>query len=42
MEKYKHIGIRIEDSYLLTAAGLERLSAEVPRTLDEVERFLKR
>lgn len=42
VDKYKNIGIRIEDSYLLTAAGLERLSANVPRTLDEVERFLKR
>ncbi|MFQ5791974.1 MAG: M24 family metallopeptidase, partial [Acidobacteriota bacterium] len=39
-EKYKNIGVRIEDSYLLTDAGLKRLSAPVPRTIDEVERFM--
>ena len=40
VQKYKNIGVRIEDSFLLTEAGLENLSASVPRTLDEVERFL--
>jgi Xaa-Pro aminopeptidase len=39
--KYKDIGVRIEDSYLLTPAGLERLSRTVPRTIDEIEKFLK-
>jgi Xaa-Pro aminopeptidase len=42
VQKYKNIGVRIEDSYLLTDAGLERLSASVPRTIDEIEQFLKR
>jgi Xaa-Pro aminopeptidase len=41
LQKYKDIGVRIEDSYLLTASGLERLSASVPRTIDEVESFMK-
>ncbi len=41
VQKYKDIGVRIEDSYLLTPAGLDRLSASVPRSIDEVERFLK-
>ena len=41
VEKYKNIGVRIEDSYLLTESGLERLSAGVPRTVEEVEQFLK-
>jgi Xaa-Pro aminopeptidase len=41
VEKYKSIGIRIEDSFLLTPTGLKRLSATVPRTIDEVERFMK-
>ncbi len=41
VRKYRDLGVRIEDSYLLTASGLERLSAGVPRTLDEVEQFLK-
>jgi Xaa-Pro aminopeptidase len=40
-EKYKGIGVRIEDSFLLTESGLERLSAAVPRTIEEVESFLK-
>ncbi len=40
-EKYKAIGVRVEDSFLLTDAGLERLSASVPRTVDEIERFMK-
>jgi Xaa-Pro aminopeptidase len=39
--KYKNVGVRIEDSYLLTSAGLERLSKSVPRTIEEVEGFLK-
>jgi Xaa-Pro aminopeptidase len=39
--KYKNLGVRIEDSYLLTAAGLERLSKSVPRTIDEIETFMK-
>ena len=42
MQKYKNIGVRIEDSFLLTEKGLERLSAAVPRTLEEIERFMRR
>lgn len=41
VEKYKDTGIRVEDSFLLTASGLKRLSATVPRTIEEVERFMK-
>ena len=41
VEKYKCIGVRIEDSFLLTPTGLKRLSATVPRTIEEVERFMK-
>jgi Xaa-Pro aminopeptidase len=39
-EKYKNIGVRIEDSFLLTEQGLKNLSAGVPRAIDEVEKFL--
>jgi Xaa-Pro aminopeptidase len=39
--KYKNLGVRIEDSYLLTPGGLERLSKTVPRTIEEIEAFLK-
>ena len=40
VQKYKDIGVRIEDSFLLTENGLENLSRGVPRTLEDVERFL--
>ncbi len=39
-EKYKNIGVRIEDSFLLTESGLERLSGTVPRTIDAIERYM--
>jgi Xaa-Pro aminopeptidase len=42
VDKYKGLGIRIEDSFLLTASGLERLSAKVPRTIEEIEAFMRR
>jgi Xaa-Pro aminopeptidase len=41
VQKYKDIGVRIEDSFLLTEKGLERLSAGTPRTIEEVEAFMK-
>jgi len=41
MAKYKGIGVRIEDSFLITDAGLKRLSATVPRTIEEVETWLR-
>ena len=40
VQKYRNIGVRIEDSFLLTEAGLERLSSGVPRTIEEIERFM--
>lgn len=40
MRKYRDIGIRIEDSFLLTESGLERLSVTVPRTITEIESFM--
>ena len=41
VEKYKNIGVRIEDSFLLTGEGLKRLSATVPRTIEEIESFMR-
>jgi len=38
--RYKGIGVRVEDSFLLTASGLETLSASVPRTVEEIETFM--
>jgi len=39
--QYRDIGVRIEDSFLLTGSGLKRLSEKVPRTLEEVEGFMR-
>ena len=41
VQKYAQIGIRIEDSFLLTDTGLTSLSASVPRTIAEIEAFMK-
>ena len=36
--EYRGIGIRIEDDILVTAAGYENLTADIPKAPDEVER----
>lgn len=36
-EKWRGIGIRIEDDILITATGYENLSAAIPRTINEIE-----
>ena len=42
MERYKNIGVRIEDSFLLTEAGVVNLSQKVPRTVADIERVIGR
>ena len=41
VKKYSDIGVRVEDSFLLEENGLRRLSAAVPRTIEEIEAFLR-
>jgi len=41
VKKYADIGVRVEDSFLLEESGLKRLSASVPRTIDEIEAFMQ-
>jgi Xaa-Pro aminopeptidase len=41
VKKYANTGVRIEDSFLLTESGLERLSSAVPRTVEEIESFMR-
>jgi Xaa-Pro aminopeptidase len=41
LTRYADIGVRIEDSFLLESTGLRRLSSAVPRTIEEIEAFLK-
>ena len=39
-EKWRGIAIRIEDNILVTQTGHENLSAEIPRTIKDIEEFM--
>jgi Xaa-Pro aminopeptidase len=39
-DKYKNIGVRIEDNMLITKTGVEWLSKGLPRTIKDVEAFM--
>ena len=41
VEKYADIGVRVEDAFLLEDTGLRRMSAQVPRTIEEIEAFMR-
>ena len=41
VERYQGIGVRVEDSFLLTDKELVRLSAKAPRTLKEIEDLVR-
>jgi len=40
-EKYKGIGVRIEDDMLVTSNGVEWMTAKLPRKISEIEEFMK-
>ena len=40
-DKYKGIGVRIEDDILVTATGYEVLSKDVPKEIDEIESLIQ-
>lgn len=39
-EKYKNIGVRIEDDMLVTADGYKNMSVALPRTIPDIEAFM--
>ncbi len=41
-EKYKNIGVRIEDDMLVTSTGVEWMTKDLPRKLEDIERFMAR
>jgi Xaa-Pro aminopeptidase len=41
VERFHGMGVRIEDSYIVTPAGVERVSSAVPRTIDEIEAVMR-
>ena len=40
LERYRNIGVRIEDDYFITANGAERISAGAPREIVEIEALM--
>jgi Xaa-Pro aminopeptidase len=41
-EKYKSVGVRIEDDVVVTADGYRNLSVALPRTIPDIEAFMAR
>jgi Xaa-Pro aminopeptidase len=41
VERYRDIGVRIEDVYIFDERGVERASAGVPREIDEIEALMR-
>jgi Xaa-Pro aminopeptidase len=41
VKQYQDVGVRVEDSFLVEESGLRRLSSSVPRTIEEIEAFMK-
>ncbi len=40
-EPYRHVGVRIEDDLVVTREGHENLTADVPKTLEEIEAWMR-
>ncbi len=41
-EEWRGLGVRIEDDILITSRGYENLTEDLPRTANEIEKFMKR
>ena len=42
VKKYLDVGVRIEDAFLLEENGLRRLTSSAPRTIEEIETFMRK
>jgi Xaa-Pro aminopeptidase len=42
VRKYANIGMRIEDDYIVTASGFDRITSGAPRDMDAIEREMAR
>ena len=40
-DKWRGIGIRIEDDLVVTADGFDNMTADVPKTIEEIETWMK-
>jgi Xaa-Pro aminopeptidase len=40
-ERYRNIGVRVEDIYIFAESGVERVSAAAPREIDEIEALMR-
>ena len=41
VQRYANTGVRIEDDYIVTEQGTVRISAGVPRTIEEIEAVMR-
>ena len=41
VQNYENTGVRIEDDYVVTQSGVERISAGAPREIAEIEALAK-
>jgi len=41
VDKYRNIGVRIEDSFVMSDGRAKSISVGIPRTVDEIEAFMK-
>lgn len=41
VKKYENTGVRIEDDYIVTESGVERISTKAPREIDEIEAIMR-
>lgn len=42
VKKYANVGVRIEDDYVVTASGFDRISSDAPREMDAIEKEMAR